>query len=305
PETPTPPVAAPKAAIPAPTKLASASSLSASAANSGSAKSSLDASSIARPLIHSLAQAMQTIVTGADPKIAIKLDAPHSVTLGSDTLHLNLSSSNAGYLYLFLWDKAEDKFYRLFPNDADTANTLTPNQRFSVPRSQLPTPWAYAARAPQGDWQVLAVVSERERNFATSALGKEAGMLVATHGVMESRFTHGASYEALIGDAICKTGETCTDRYGASLATISEVAPPPAPEPVKPIVPPAPAKPVAAPTPAEPPKAAKTTRAPKKEAAIKTPEPKPPKPAKHSVSPEAEREYLKRLNQGLDNLVAP
>jgi serine/threonine protein kinase len=299
-----PAAVAPKPVMPAPTKSASASGINASAA-SASAKSSLAASSIARPVIHSLAQAMQTIVTGADPKIAVKLDVPHSVTLGSDSLHLELNSGTAGYLYLFLWDKAEDKLYRLFPNDSDTANALAANQRFSVPRSQLPKPWAYTARAPQGDWQVLAVVSERERNFATSAMGKEAGMLVATRGTVESRFTHGASYEAVMGDAICKTGETCTDRYGASVTTITEIAPPPPSEPAKPLVPPTPAKPLAAPTPAEPPKAAKTTKAPKKESVVKTPEPKPAKPTKHSVSPEAEREYLKKLNQGLDNLVAP
>ncbi|MDB5801554.1 MAG: serine/threonine protein kinase [Rhodocyclales bacterium] len=276
---PTPPaVAPPKTAIPQPAPAASAPSTS--------VQSSLAASSAARPVISSLTQAIQTVVAGADPKITLKLDTPRTVTLGSDTLRLSLSSNTAGHLYLFLWDKAEDKLYRLFPNDTDTDNSLSAGKTFSVPRTQLTTPWAYAARTPQGDWQVLAVVSERERSFATAGTGKEAGMPVTIRSALEARFTHGASYEALIGDAVCKTGEACTDHYGASTATISEVAPPPPPEPK-----PEPAKPV---------------RPAKKEATVKTPpEPKPAKPAKRGTSPEAEREYLRKLNQGLDSLVQP
>jgi hypothetical protein len=99
-------------------------------------------------------------------------------------------------------------------------------------------------------------------------------MLASTRATLESGFAGGVSYEALIGDVDCKPTADCTDRYGAGMTTISEVA-----EPVKAIKPPAPA-------PA--PKAARK----------ETPPPTP----RHKNAPEEDREYMRKLNQDLNNL---
>jgi hypothetical protein len=216
---------------------------------------------------------MQAVVKDADPKLSFKVIAPRTVTMGSGHLQLSLTPNSTGHLHLFLWNTGNDKLYRLFPNDKDMDDMVTAGQTFSVPRTQLATPWEYLAEAPQGEWHVLAIVSEQERNFDKSSLSKSGDMLTGTRSALEARLAAGASYEALIGDVDCKAGADCTDRYGVGMKTITEVT-----EPVQP-----------------------TRPAPIVKPAHKEAPPAPAPKTQRKASPEEEREYLRKLNQDLNN----
>lgn len=173
-----------------------------------------------------LDDAFKAVVVRADNDISVALDAVASVVLNKDELKLSLSSNIGGYLYLLLWDKAEDKVYRLFPNASDPENAFAAGKAFSVPRESLSYPWGYRAEAPTGEWRVLAVVSERPRDFSKSALHAEGDVLVATRSEIENMLAGGAGINSLLGSPECKAGERCSERFGASLAVISEIEAP-------------------------------------------------------------------------------
>ncbi|NMG36016.1 protein kinase [Azoarcus sp. TTM-91] len=247
-----------------------------------------------RPAQPTLAEALATTLGHADPGLLPGLQAPASVVIGQDTLKLALASLGAGHLYLFLWDSADDRVYRLFPNALDADNAIGPGDAFHVPRPLMDKPWAYAAKAPVGEWRLLAVVSEQARDFPQGVFTREGEFFVAHRTALESAFAAGADIGALIGTPRCVTATPCSGRYGAQVASIQEALPPPRVE-----------SPVQAPrAPAPRPEAAMA--APSQPAVPPAAE-KPParKPARGEDSLKAEREYMQQLNKDLDKLLQP
>lgn len=251
-----------------------------------------------RPAQATLAEALATTLGHADPGLQPGLQAPASVMIGQDTLKLSLASLGSGHLYLFLWDSADDRVYRLFPNALDADNAIGPGDAFHVPRPLMDKPWAYAAKEPVGEWRVLAVVSEQARDFPQGVFTREGEFFVAHRAALESAFAGGADIGVLIGTPRCVAGAPCKGRYGAQVASIREVLPPPKPaeppvqQPQRPQVVPRPeeAK-VTPPRPAAPPSAVE--QAPAR------------KPAGNDDALKAEKEYMQQLNKDLDKLLQP
>lgn len=242
-----------------------------------------------KPDSPTLADTFQAVMRLAVPELAPLLEVPASVVVGRDQLTLKLESRVSGHLYLFVWDTGDDRVYRVFPNDADTDNLIGAGNDFHVPRSHLRMPWIFPSQLPAGEWRVLALVSEQERDFERSALKREGDLLAASRTAVEVELSGGASIAALIGTPRCAPAEPCSGRFGAGVASIDESVPLAQPRPP---APPAPAT-------SRPSRAAAAPPATSAPAA-----PARDKPAASgSDSTKAEREYMQQLNKDLDRLL--
>lgn len=253
--------------------------------------------SLPRPASATLEAAYQMVLDHADPAMTPRLEVPETVIVGQDQLKLTLDSKIAGHLYIFLWDGGDDMVYRLFPNEADSDSTLGVGNIFQVPRPHLRMPWVFPAEAPEGEWRVLAVVSEQRRDFDHATLQRDGDLLTASRAALEAAFGRGADIGTLIGTPHCVAGEACSGRYGAKLAKIRELPPPPPPAPTPPSE--RASKPAAKPAgqPGDKPRSA-----PK--AAQVPGQPVAPKPVQQdSDTLKAERDYVRQLNKDLDRLL--
>ena len=224
---------------------------------------------------HSLAEAINTLSNQADPALAPSLKLPPTISVNGGVLTLSATAPAAGHLYLFLWDKSTDKFYRLFPNDLDSATAITAGGMLTVPRANLPIPWGFAASEPAGNWQVFALLSEQPRDLGKTRLSADAGFVSAQRAGLDSVFSGGAGLDALIGTPVCTDDGACKDRYGFASASLQEVA-----------------------------EVVKSTAEPRQE----QPKPAREKPAgkpsgKNETGNQSEREYMKKLNKDLDKLL--
>ncbi|MEC5386838.1 protein kinase [Uliginosibacterium sp. H3] len=217
------------------------------------------------PRFTSLTAAIDGALAAADPRFTTTLDTPATITVGSD-LKLTAYSKADSLLYLFLWDQATDKIYRLTPSEKDADNAIKANGSFAIPRKDSAK---FAAREPLGTWRVIAMTSEKPRDFSKTPFARDGDFLQVERGVLEAKLaTDGLA--SLFGTPQCAAA-SCADHFALSVANITKEA---APAPVvKPTVP--------APKPATP----QATPSPSKKA------------------PDSEREYMKRLNKDLDNLL--
>ncbi len=110
-------------------------------------------------------QAFAKVIAGADPARVVTLD-PSRTTFAhaADALELSLHAKQAGHLYVLRAAPAGDAVELVFPNRADTANTIQAGQRFTLPRSG----WSLAAGGPGRNFY-LAIVSARAVQFDASA----------------------------------------------------------------------------------------------------------------------------------------
>ena len=113
------------------------------------------------------------------------------------------------------------------------------------------------------------MLSERPRDFSTAAFGREGEALVVERSALEARLA-ADGLSSLFGTAQCAASEPCPDRFAISVADVAQEAPPPPPPPV-------------------------AKRAPAPKTAGQT--------APGKKAPDSEREYMKRLNKDLDNLL--
>jgi hypothetical protein len=204
--------------------------------------------------------------------------------VGSD-LKFTVSSKSDGFLYLFLWDQTEDKIYRLLPNEKDGENVIKANGSYAVPGGKSPP---FAAKGP-GRWHVFSMLSEKPRDFSKAAFSRDGDFLTTDRKTLESKLST-VGLGGLLGIPQCAPGQTCPDHFAVSTANIAKVAAPvvkPEPTATKPELPVAkPAAPVSRPAPASRP----------------APVTKPSDPS-GKKAPDSEREYMKKLNKDLDNLL--
>ncbi|GAA5168168.1 serine/threonine-protein kinase [Viridibacterium curvum] len=261
------------------------------------ANASTSAAAPAPLRFNTLTAAMDGTIKASDLSFGLSVDAPATVNLPGGALSLSLQAKRAGFLYLYLFDEAEDKVYRLFPNSADGDNAIAANQKFEVPRSKLAKPWSFTATPPVGNWKLLALISEKKRESSKSPFTATGEFSTTSRKDLEQTLAS-SGLGSLIGDVDCSGKADCTDRFEAFQTTISEVAAPaPTPTPA-PTPSPAPV-PTPAPTPA-PTRPAAPAPAPAPTQKGKTEQP----PSKQDRSrSDAEREYMKRLNQDLDKLL--
>ena len=215
------------------------------------------------PRIASLDAAFDAALAGADPQLATALEAPASVPLGSD-LKVVVRSKSEGLLYLFVWDQATDKIYRSPLNEKEGGNAIKADASVPVTHKDAANP---AAKQAPGNWRVVSMLSERPRDFSSAAFGRDGDAQVVERSALEARLA-ADGLPALFGTVPCAAGETCQDRFAISVANVARDA-------------------------AATPSVGKRGPVPKTAAANP--------PAKKST--ESEREYMKRLNKDLDNLL--
>ncbi len=174
--------------------------------------------------IASLAAAIDAALAAVDPRLSVTLEAPASITVGSD-LKLTVHSKSDGLLYLFAWDQAADKIYRLTSDEKDGGNAIKANGSMAFTHREVAS---RAAKEPPGNWRVVSMLSERPRDFSTAAFGRDGDLLVAERPALESKLAaNGLS--ALFGTPQCSSGESCQDHYAVSIANIARDAAPPPP----------------------------------------------------------------------------
>ena len=214
------------------------------------------------PRIASLPAAIDAALAAADPRLSIALEAPAGAAVGND-LSLSVRSKSDGLLYLFVWDQAADRVYRLTPEVKEGGNAVKADGSLTL---RYRDAVKHAANEPLGRWRVIAMLSEKPRDFSTAAFVRDADSLVVERGALEAKLA-ADGLVSLLGTVQCAASEPCPDRFAISVADVAqEAAPPPA---------------------------AKRAPAPRNE--TQTP------PGKKA--PDSEREYMKKLNKDLDNLL--
>jgi len=214
------------------------------------------------PRIASLPAAIDAALAAADPRLSIALEAPAGAAVGND-LSLSVRSKSDGLLYLFVWDQAADRIYRLTPEVKEGGNAVKADGSLTL---RYRDAVKHAANEPLGRWRVVAMLSEKPRDFSTAAFVRDADSLVVERGALEAKLA-ADGLVSLLGTVQCAASEPCPDRFAISVADVAqEAAPPPA---------------------------AKRAPAPRNE--TQTP------PGKKA--PDSEREYMKKLNKDLDNLL--
>ena len=216
----------------------------------------------AAPRIASVAGAIDAALAAADPGLSATLEAPAAAAVGND-LALSVRSKSDGLLYLFVWDQAADRIYRLTPEVKEGGNAIKADGSFTV---RYRDAVKRAANEPLGRWRVVVMLSERPRDFSTAAFVRDGDSLVVERGALEARLAADGP-ASLFGRPQCAASEPCPDRFAISVAEVAqEAAPPPA---------------------------AKRAPAPRNET----------QNAPGKKAPDSEREYMKRLNKDLDNLL--
>ncbi|MEM5386218.1 serine/threonine-protein kinase [Paraburkholderia phymatum] len=224
--------AAPTVATPTQTRAASSTTAPASA-SSAAASVSASASANAAPNTTRAAAVplppytpggeLERIAALSDPSIRVTATSrSNTARINKDRLQFRISSSRAGYVYVFMVDPA-GQYLMLFPNGLDKNNTIAAGQAISLPRAS----WPMTAGAPAGPNRFLVLVSPTQRDFSDGGLhGESVFAEFPEQAQRAAAVRRTASYSPFAGQARCKAGATdCTDTFGATTFTIDVVGP--------------------------------------------------------------------------------
>jgi serine/threonine protein kinase len=175
----------------------------------------------------SVLAALQEIVTRSDPQLGVNASADQTtLTIGRDRLQFQVSSSEAGYLYIYFAGTEHAQVHLLFPNHIDKNNRIEAHQAFALPRQG----WHIGAAGPAGTNHIVAVVSRRPRDLSSPGLRRgNDGTAEFDLALAEQRWSQPQGAAGLfVGSAICDAGAACDEGYGATMLRIEEVeaAPP-------------------------------------------------------------------------------
>ena len=173
----------------------------------------------AAPRIASLTAAIDAALAAADPRLSATLEAPAAAAVGGE-LTLTVRSKSDGLLYLFVWDQAADRIHRLTPEVKEGGNAIKADGSFTV---RYRDAVKHAAREPLGRWRVVAMLSERPRDFSTAAFGRDGDAFVVDRAALEARLA-ADGMPSLFGVAQCAASEPCPDRYAIGVADIAQEA---------------------------------------------------------------------------------
>ena len=221
----------------------------------------------APPRIDTLASAIEAAASAADPGLSVAVQAPASAPLGSP-LKLSVHSGSDGTLYLFAWDQAADKVHRLMSGEKPGGTPIKPNDTVALTYDDTAT---RAAKDQPGNWRVVSMLSEKPRDFSSSVFERAGAAGVIDRSALESQLaTNGLP--SLFGTVPCAAGASCADRYAISVIDVAREAA--APERV-----------------AERAPRAKVAKSASADA------------AQRKKGSESEREYMKKFDKNLDNLL--
>jgi serine/threonine protein kinase len=142
------------------------------------------------------------------------------VRIGVDRLSFRVRSNTAGYLYVLMVG-TDNHFYKLFPNAVDKDNRMRADTWLELPRRG----WLMTAGGPAGANHLVAIVSERPRDFASSGI-------VDVDPFAEFPLDLAAQIATLspggqspfLGQPVCpQSTQPCPADYGAAAFTIVEI----------------------------------------------------------------------------------
>jgi len=161
-------------------------------------------------------------------RVRLSADKP-AYKAGQDRVRFSLESSHAGYVYLLLAGSDGKHFDLLFPNKKDDRNLIQANETWHLPRAG----WAFRAGGPAGRNQLLALVSDKPRDFSTLGMRAAGPFSVIGATPMSARdIQFVAAGAAQAARPECNlTGEqrtsdiavACSDAYGADLISLIEI----------------------------------------------------------------------------------
>jgi serine/threonine protein kinase len=166
---------------------------------------------------------LERIAALSDPSIRVTATSrSNTARINKDRLQFRISSSRAGYVYVFMVDPA-GQYLMLFPNRLDKNNTIAAGQSISLPRAS----WPMTAGAPAGPNRFLVLVSPTQRDFSDGGLhGESVFAEFPEQAQRAAAVRRTASYSPFAGQARCAASATdCPDTFGAATFTIDVVGP--------------------------------------------------------------------------------
>jgi hypothetical protein len=139
------------------------------------------------------------------------------VKIGKDRLGFRVTSAKPGYLYVLMVG-TDKSFNLLFPNAVDAKNQVAATQAIDLPRSG----WAMTAAGPKGVDHFVAIVSENPRDFSAAGLKKVDPFGEFPADVAASLAAHAGDAPLFAGTPVCKSGSSCSARYGAAIFSVEE-----------------------------------------------------------------------------------
>jgi hypothetical protein len=177
--------------------------------------------------------ALTDIYNQRDDRWDVNTSTPSAKLKIGSNLALSIRSKRDGYVYVFYRGTTPDSFYLLFPNQLDSANSITANQEMTLPRKE----WSVSALGPKGTDHLMVMVTETPRDFSNLALPAQ---YVSQAGPFE-KIQPTAAAVASIGQAAtlssalkqteCSSAATkrdlgvakrCSNVYGASVFSVEE-----------------------------------------------------------------------------------
>jgi hypothetical protein len=109
-----------------------------------------------------LLQRMDAVIQGAQSQGGLRMVSQPDPVVTGQTLHLQVDSAQAGYLYLYQIGTDGKTLSMIFPNAVDGANYISPGTT-SLPRVS----WQLRAKGPAGMGYLVAVVTPQALNLLT------------------------------------------------------------------------------------------------------------------------------------------
>jgi serine/threonine protein kinase len=139
-------------------------------------------------------------------KVVLRAAAPQ-LTIGRDPLRLSLSSSEAGYLYVFGYREGSSELELLHPTAADSKQRVSAGVKIDLRVAG----WNAAAPPTPGAWQLLAMVSRQPLDLPAAGWRTQDHSLVRAFGRAEDSTTQ------VWGSTICAPGGSpCNEAYGSA-----------------------------------------------------------------------------------------
>lgn len=185
------------------------------------------------PLTVDPAAVLKDIYANRDDRRSVRLMPDKAAyKIGQDRVKFDLQSSHAGYVYLLMAGSDGKNFDLLFPNKRDDRNLIQANETWNLPRSG----WAFRAGGPAGSDRLLAIVSDKPRDFsgvgmkpagpfsvvgATSLSGRDIQFVSA--GIVQSDQADQSECGAKGIKRTTDIAAACSDAYGADLINLIEI----------------------------------------------------------------------------------
>jgi serine/threonine protein kinase len=179
----------------------------------------------APPMPFSVLAALQDIVAGADAGIEVTATpAKPRLTIGRHRLEFDVTSSQAGYVYVYSGGTDQSHFHLLFPNPADRANRIAANKPLRLPRES----WTLDSVGPAGTNHVLVVVSRSPRELGATGIVRRAdafGEWKLDRAAARWAARGAGESSPFVGRPACapKANE-CPTGYGAAMFSVVEEA---------------------------------------------------------------------------------